>query len=352
MKRIATILILSLITLMGCNNVDNNEENNNTINNENNNENNIENVDLKIQDYFPFKEDNKYTYEGEGNEYASYTMFIDYITETRIQTRTNNGGTEMVKVFEHKNGELVELLSLGETYYRQNFTDINIGDGKIILKEPLTKDNNWTSKDGKTTITNVDVEITTPIGDYKALEVTTEGNNYKTINYYAKDVGLVRTVNKGEGYEVSSTLGKIETDTPLVQNITLYYPDLEKDTIYAKNVEISFKTNEGVKDVIHKAIKENKENPILSENASINSLSLMNDGMVYADFSKELVTEMNAGSYYESMILQCITNTLGNYYGADKVYITIDGKPYESGHIQMKEKEPFTVNLQNVKILE
>lgn len=346
MKRLIIILTLSLVVLIGCNNIPDNNDNNNNGNNET--------AELKIKDYFPFKENHKYTYDGEGNEYASYTMFTDYITETRIQTRTDNGGTEMVKVFEYKDGELKEILSIGETYYRQNFTDITDADGRIILKEPLTKDNSWTSNNGeKLTITNVDVEVSTPMGNYKTLEVTTEENDYKTINYYAKDIGLVKSVNTGDDYEVSSTLSKIETDSSLLHNIVLYFPDLEQDVIYASNAEIAFKTNEDAKDVIEKSIRDNQDkNTILSENTTINSLALMDDGIVYADFSKELVTEMNAGAYYESMILQSITNTLGNYYGTDKVYITIEGKPYESGHIQMNEDEPFTVNLDNVENLE
>ncbi len=61
---------------------------------------------------------------------------------------------------------------------------------------------------------------------------------------------------------------------------------------------------------------------------------------------------MNAGAYYESMILQSITNTLGMYYGIEKIYITVDGNPYESGHIQKNEGEPFTINFENVKPIE
>ena len=86
---------------------------------------------------------------------------------------------------------------------------------------------------------------------------------------------------------------------------------------------------------------------MLSPNAKIKSLYLNKDGMVYVDFTKELVSEMNPGAGYESMILQCITNTLGRYYGVNKVYITVEGKPYKSGHIEMKEGEPFIVNLSN-----
>ena len=57
---------------------------------------------------------------------------------------------------------------------------------------------------------------------------------------------------------------------------------------------------------------------------------------------------MNAGAGYELLILQSITNTLGDYYGVKEVNITIDGKLYESGHILMKKGETFKVNYDKV----
>ncbi|MGH4051718.1 MAG: GerMN domain-containing protein [Clostridium sp.] len=75
------------------------------------------------------------------------------------------------------------------------------------------------------------------------------------------------------------------------------------------------------------------------------SLYLNKDGIVYVDFTKEIVSEMDAGAGYEVQVLQCITNTLGRYYNVKKVYITIEGNPYYSGHILMKKGEFFTVDL-------
>ena len=86
---------------------------------------------------------------------------------------------------------------------------------------------------------------------------------------------------------------------------------------------------------------------VLGTNVKIRSLYLNKDNRVYIDFSKELLSEMNAGSGYESLILQSITNTIGTYYGVDKVYITVENSPYVSGHIVMKKGEFFTVNLTN-----
>ena len=116
------------------------------------------------------------------------------------------------------------------------------------------------------------------------------------------------------------------------------------------NKELSFSTNDITKSIFEKAFKDLPKGnlgKVLGPNVKIKSLYLNKDNRVYVDFSKELVSEMNAGSGYESMLLQSITNTLGTYYGVDKVYITIEGSPYTSGHIMMKKGEFFTVDLKN-----
>ena len=64
--------------------------------------------------------------------------------------------------------------------------------------------------------------------------------------------------------------------------------------------------------------------------------------------SDDFITEMNAGASFENLILQSLTNTLGNYYGVQEVYLTIDGGPYESGHIKIEEGEPLLVDYDNV----
>ena len=44
--------------------------------------------EVSIKEYYPATENTKYTYQGEGNEFASYTMFFDYISDEEAeQTR-------------------------------------------------------------------------------------------------------------------------------------------------------------------------------------------------------------------------------------------------------------------------
>ena len=342
-----TSLIFSLVFLSSCkdkNNVKPIEENKTPIVTESP----IVTKTPTIKDYFSFSENSEYVYEGKGNEYASYNVLVDFLTGNSVQLRTNNGGTEMVKVLENKDGMLTMLLSRDECYYRENLTKSPVNKEEILLKEPLIKGTSWTLSDNrKRYISNVDVEVTTPLGKYKTLEVTTQNKEDKTLDYYAANVGLVKSVFVAESGEVSSSLSKINKNTPLTQTVKFYYPNANDDKLYFVNKKLSFNTNDITKINFEKAFKDVPKGDfgkVLGPSVKIKSLYLNKDNVVYVDFTKEFLSEMNAGSGYEGMILQCITNTLGAYYGVDKVYITVENSPYSSGHIMMKKGEAFTVN--------
>lgn len=305
-----------------------------------------------INDYFPFYKNTRYIYEGDGSEYAGFVSYSDFTTEDRIQLRTNNGGTETVKVLEYKNGELTLLTSRDECYYRDNLINTVENSGEILLKEPLTVGTEWSLPNGsRRYISNVNIETKTPAGTFKAIEVTTEGTNEKRLDYYAYQVGLIETQIVTSDFTVKSLLSKIEEEVPFVQTIKFYYPNSKDVSIYSENKEVSFFTNDITSVMVEQGIREltkDKYDPTISSNTNINSLFLNSDNVVYVDFSKDLVSDMKAGSSYEEIILQCITNTLGGYYGVNEVYITVDGKPYESGHILMKEGETFKVSMDKV----
>lgn len=306
-----------------------------------------------VEAYMPYPTNTRYVYQGEGNEYASYDVYVDYRTDNRVQTRTNNGGTEMVRVIEYQDGKIVELLAKGETYYRENFTNTKSQQGNIVLQGPIQTGTSWTDANKQIhTITNTAAKVTTPLGSYTTIEVTTQGENDQMTEYYAAGVGLIRSVFQAGDTQITSTLTAMETNAAFKQTIAFYYPDKEGNFIYRVEKPMEFHTNDITRTALITAYKEVNAkdcNQVLGPDVVLKSLYLNQDGMVYADFNRELVTEMNAGSGYEGMLLQCITNTLGGYYGVDRVYITMDGKPYESGHFLMRKGEAFRVDNSNVK---
>jgi hypothetical protein len=308
-----------------------------------------------IENYYPFEENVKYTYSGVGNEYAAYSVYVDYLKDDRQQIRVNNGGTEMVKVLQIKNGELKLVYSKGESYYREDVTSKVNDKSEVLLKEPLTKGNSWTLLDGSTrSITNVKVSIKTPLGSYECIEVTTVRKESTVKDYYAVNIGLVKTlfIDKETATEVISSLSKIDKNVALTQTVKFYYPNGNDSINYITNKVLSFNTNDVSRKIFEKHFKETPSKDVgvlISTNTTIKSLYLNKDNIVYVDFSKEFIEEMNAGSGYESQILTCITNTLGDYYMVQKVYITVEGNPYSSGHILMKKGEAFIVDYKNSK---
>lgn len=311
---------------------------------------------LSVETLFPIKENVKYDYAGEGNEYAFYNVHIDYTSDNRVQQRINNGGTEMVKVIEVKDGKVKEVFSKGEVYYRENHLQKSEQE-VILLQEPIEEGTTWTLEDSsKRTITGVNVDVSVPAGTYKAVEVTTEGPFSTTVDYYAPGIGLVKSVwvsNEG-GDEVSSSLRAIEENAVLIQNVDFFYPNIEDNQYYYKTKQVKFKTNDITRIILANAYKEpvgEVLGRVFSPGTQINSLYLNQDNRVYIDLNKAFVTEMNAGSLYESMILQSLANTFGRYYGVEEVLLTIDDQLYESGHIAFEKGEAIPVKAEGaVKI--
>ncbi|UJF15815.1 GerMN domain-containing protein [Jeotgalibaca sp. MA1X17-3] len=313
----------------------------------------IDENEMTIENYFPFDESVQYSYLGEGNEFAPFDRYPQYIEGNRIQYTEKNPGTTHTFVLEYKDGKLTELFSRPETYFRENMLEkTSDGAGEILLKEPLEVGNNWENPSGVTSeITSVDFSVETPLGVFSAIEVTKTQEDSVTKSYYTKNMGLIKqefTAND-DSYVVSSTLETRSEEAPEVVVITAYYPDANAMGLETSDVNVSFYTNDVTRKTMADLLKQVpgvEYGKLISDNTEINSLYLNEDGRVYVDFSKELVEDMNAGSSGESLILQGIVNTIGNYYSVEEVVLTVENQPYESGHYSMMEDESFRVEME------
>lgn len=305
----------------------------------------------KISDYFPAPADTLYAYQGTGGESASYDVYIDYKENGRFQQRSLSEGAAVVRVIDVTDDQAAVVLTQEDVFWRQNLLGQTDSAPEVLLKTPLETGTTWMLNGARfRTITNTVAQVETPSGLYDAIEVTTEGPEGKTLDYYASGVGLVKSASPGEGGAVVSALGAIETDVPLVQTVRFYYPNIEDGKLYYVVTDIPFYTNDITRKVLAKAYKEPPPGAlgrVFSSGTEINSLYLNRDGMVYIDLNKAFRQEMNAGAAYEQMILQSVANTFGHYYGASRVVLTIDNQPYESGHIVLGPGEYLTVNDEN-----
>ncbi len=304
-----------------------------------------------IQDFFPFSENVKMVYEGKGNEFASYTTYVDYINDDRIQIRVSNGGSESVNILQNKEGSLTEINSWGgDIFYKCDWTNEDATTSTILLKEPLVEGTKWNLSDGsQREITGLTVPIETPYDSFEALEVTTTKDG-KTIRkqYYALGVGFVKSIFLEEEEEISSSLKEMITGGGYEFQVRSYdffvtYSDILSN--FADKT-ISLKTDENINEFM---ASEFLQGELISANTKIKKI-WMTPGSEVAeiDFSAEFLSEMNAGTTQESGVLMSVTNTVGDYFNVQKVIITMDGAPYSSGHILMKQGESFDTTYQNV----
>lgn len=291
-------------------------------------------------------------YEGIGNEYAEKDVFVDFIEGDRIQLRVINPGTESIQVYEIKNGELRNIYSQGEIYYRDKFIDLNNGNIEVLLKEPIKEGTEWHLNDGrKRFISSLNKKIKLPYGEVEALEVTTYGKDYKTYDYYVYKLGHVKSVFESGKMIIETNLESIQENVVLTKMVKFYYPDYNNNRIVYKWETIGFSTNDITTEKFEYFFKKppyENLNKILGENTKINNMHFdLKDNVAHIDLSKEFISELNAGAGLEGDILQSLANTVGEYYNCERVSITVEGSPYESGHISLGDESLIKVEKKN-----
>jgi hypothetical protein len=309
---------------------------------------------LQLVDYFPLTPDVFLDYAGTGNEYVPMTAWVEFVRDDTVQLSYDNGGTEIHRLYRVSGGQVRQLASLPELYVREDLSLRPVDpDGEVLIQEPLAVGTNWMVGSRKRSITGLDVAVITPAGTFSALEITTEGESNTTRQYYAPGVGLVKMTITGD-IEITQELRKREVPKYRTVPMTFYYgrlTDTDIEILY-KEVNVEFKTNIGIQDILIRYFRQpvNTGLPhLISDETRINSVQLDPEkGIVTIDFSPELVTQMNAGSSFEAAILRSIVNTVGHAYGVENVIITLDQKPYESGHIALGPGEHFEVNYQDM----
>lgn len=310
---------------------------------------------LQLIDYFPLTPDVFLDYDGTGNEYVPMTVWVEYVTDETIQMSYDNGGTEVHRLYRISEGQVRQIASLPELYVRE---DLSLREpdeaGEVLLQAPLMAGTSWTLNDGRIRrISALDVPVTTPAGDFSALEVTTDSDSGVMKQYYAPGVGLVQMTFTGD-YEISQVLRQRLVPRYRSVPMTFYYGRLtaRDSEMVSKTIDAEFRTNIGIREVLTRYFREPAAPdlpPLISQNTVINDVRLDPVmGVVTIDFSPELVTEMNAGSTFEALVIRSIVNTVGMAYGVEQVAITLDQRPYESGHIAIGPGEYFGVDLDGV----
>lgn len=306
-------------------------------------------VNQNLEEWFPKFENEIYYYEGINNEFAELIIIPQFAQENYFQTTTNNGGTTVAEVYEYKDDEIIRVFARPETYFRDNFMDIGIitdyKDEEIILKKPIAEGTTWENEGREFQITAIEKEITVPAGTYTTIEVTEQTDDMTIKRYYAEGTGLVYEISETSEMTIESKLEHIE-EAPEEVAINVFVADEQAEGLVRYESKINLKTNDPARFTIEGLLNgENEDYPdadILPDDTKINHMFLNNEDVVEIDLSKEFEDNMHAGSTGELFTIYGLVNTITEYYGVEKMLLTIEGEPYEGGHVLLHKDETLS----------
>lgn len=172
--------------------------------------------------------------------------------------------------------------------------------------------------------------------------------------YYIKKVKLVVFVITFfmACLECGTTYGQIDQGKDLTMSLDndkikidlkVYLGDVEEErlkyTLYSQ-------VDKGQEDIdmwndVFKNCREQFEDyisPVVNKAKVINIIVNKARNQVIVDMSEDY-SEMNLGHMGEYLALKSLAYTLGDYYDVEEVFITLEGKPYSSGHYYFEEGE-------------
>lgn len=163
----------------------------------------------KPGDYFPLTVKSTWQYQGEGNEFASFTREVLFVRGNRGQIMENNGGTVLAVVFEVADSAVTRVFTQPETYDRVNLLDRPSNESVIILKAPLTVGTKWKDPNGEREIVAVNAAVSTPAGKFEnCVKVKIAGKESTVYEYFREGVGMVKREFISGETRVTSTLEK------------------------------------------------------------------------------------------------------------------------------------------------
>lgn len=313
-----------------------------------------------LEEYFPFQENRHQIFAGEGNEYAAFETYVDYIDGNKMQERKINGGTISISVYSRDLDTISRVFFEGESYGRWSAMN-QTNREEILLKSPLKVGTTWKVQqdqvEAERAITSVDYEVHTAMGVWKCIEVTTRFEHSTLKEYYAPTVGLVQQVftnSQEPSSEIRSILVKTEKEVKYPTMIRVYYPEFELNSLLYTEIPVLLSTNQEMAESWMQEMKKAPQGssllPIFSENTRILHIQRVSaENRLVLNLSKEFVSEMNAGTTLEALLLKSIAATFGYHYQVSWVELQIDGKPYASGHVELEPGQALPSEWQDYK---
>jgi len=164
---------------------------------------------VKLGNFFPVVAGSTWEYQGEGNEYASFSRKILFTSGNLAQIREDNGGTVSAAVFKISPDAVTRIFFLGEAYGQTNYLHSPSNENIVILKTPLQVGTKWTEPNGNREIVDLNATVTTPAGSFtQCLKVKISNENSTLYEYFKNGVGMVKREFISGDTKISSSLKK------------------------------------------------------------------------------------------------------------------------------------------------
>lgn len=162
-----------------------------------------------------------------------------------------------------------------------------------------------------------------------AIVYTVDGNTYRyAIGYNGRDGGISFS-------EIDVVLKEKQEETAAGFIASIFtVNETENGELYQKKESCEVESESAW----HVWAELKRRNTLIPTGAYLNSFK-KESGAGYLDIG-EGIYAANVGGAYEAEMLKSIANTFIDTYGIEKLYITVDGNTYESGHLVIDE--PFT----------
>lgn len=157
--------------------------------------------------YFPIQPGLKWEYQGTGNEFASFTNECLRAQGDLAQFRTVSG-TTTGSLFSVTN-DAVTRLARKELAEDRNLLTITPEEKVVLLKAPVVPGTSWANGSESRSIVSIGSVVDVPAGSFQdvvKVQVTTPGQTAQTFEYYARNIGLIKSESVSGSTRIVSDL--------------------------------------------------------------------------------------------------------------------------------------------------
>lgn len=302
-----------------------------------------------IAEFFPFKENTLFSYSG-ASLTSNSRFYFNHIQGTRAQRLVTVADVlYATEVLQLVGGELLLIYDDAGYHFYENILDTAPNVNAVILKEPLILGHSWQMNEHTTReITSTNTIVETPLGTFAALQITINSPGYPPMReYYARGIGLIKSVHIENGIETESLLTEMTSGTGMQVRARFYFPNVVRGILEEYPGTLSIRTNAGFETQFEQAMRQTMSEegmPLITENTRINAIRIdRRADNALIDLSREFITEFNIGDGVLISVLQGIANTIGSFYDVRTVIITIDGQLFERGSVRLLPGQGFSV---------